>query len=78
MATDAEEDARYGPDRRGDEPPPELARRETRLQRIREAKRCQDTNDKQQMKPVVEAIGEQAGQKPQEFRATAGTAPRRI
>jgi transposase len=33
---DAEEDARYG-DRRGDELPEELARRETRLKRIREA-----------------------------------------
>jgi transposase len=39
-ATDAEEDARYGPDRRGDELPPELARRETRLKKIREAKRA--------------------------------------
>jgi transposase len=137
-ATDAEEDAGYGPDRRGDELPPELARRETRLQRIREAKRAleerareqaqnkgepeekakpeakmqynftdpesrimpgadgfvqaynaqiavepdfqlivgqrvsQDTNDKQQMKPVVDAIGEQAGQKPQEIVTDSG------
>jgi hypothetical protein len=31
-AIDAEEDARYGPDRGGDELPAELARRETRLQ----------------------------------------------
>jgi transposase len=37
-AVDAEEDARYGPDRRGDELPEELQRREQRLQRIREAK----------------------------------------
>jgi transposase len=35
---DAEEDARYGKDRRGDELPPELARRESRLEKIREAK----------------------------------------
>jgi len=35
---DAEEDERFGPDRRGDELPEELKRRETRLQRIREAK----------------------------------------
>jgi transposase len=39
-ATDAEEDARYGADRRGDELPAELQRRETRLKRIREAKRA--------------------------------------
>jgi len=37
-ATDQAEDARYGPDRRGDELPAELARRESRLARIREAK----------------------------------------
>jgi transposase len=38
--TDAEEDARHGKDRRGDELPAELARRETRLKKIREAKRA--------------------------------------
>jgi transposase len=38
-AVDAEEDARYGKDRRGDELPEELAHRETRIARIREAKR---------------------------------------
>lgn len=36
-AVDAAEDAQHGPDRRGDELPGELARRETRLVRIREA-----------------------------------------
>jgi hypothetical protein len=35
---DAEEDQRFGSDRRGDELPVELERRETRLARIREAK----------------------------------------
>lgn len=37
-AVDAAEDERYGPDRRGDELPEELRRREQRLARIREAK----------------------------------------
>jgi transposase len=37
-AADHDEDARYGPDQRGDELPAELARRESRLARIREAK----------------------------------------
>ena len=37
-AVDAAEDAEYGPDRRGDELPAELQRRESRLKRIREAK----------------------------------------
>jgi hypothetical protein len=137
-ATDEEEDARYGRDRRGDELPAELARRETRLKRIREAKRAleerareqakskdeaekkakpeakmqynftdpesrimpgadgfvqaynaqiavesdfqlivgqrvtQATNDKQQLRPTVEVIGEQAGQTPQEVMADSG------
>jgi transposase len=39
-ATDAAEDAAYGADRRGDEVPVELQRRESRLKRIREATRA--------------------------------------
>lgn len=39
-AADAAEDAEYGADRRGDELPAELQRRESRLQRIREATRA--------------------------------------
>lgn len=39
-AVDAAEDERYGPERRGDELPAELQRREQRLQRIREAKQA--------------------------------------
>jgi transposase len=39
-AADAEEDGRYGKDRRGDELPAELERRETRLKAIQEAKRA--------------------------------------
>jgi transposase len=38
--TDAAEDAQYGADRQGDELPTELHRRESRLTRIREAKRA--------------------------------------
>src|SRR5215471_18439455 len=49
-ATDAEEDARYGRDRRGDELPPELARRETRLKKIREAKRALEERAREQAK----------------------------
>jgi hypothetical protein len=40
---DAAEDAEYGTDRRGDELPAELQRRESRLKRIREAKRALET-----------------------------------
>jgi transposase len=39
-AVDADEDAGYGPDRRGDELPAELQRREQRLAAIREAKQA--------------------------------------
>jgi hypothetical protein len=49
-AVDAEEDARYGADRRGDELPAEWARRETRLQRIREAKRALEARAREQAK----------------------------
>src|SRR5436853_4130992 len=44
--TDAAEDAEYGADRRGDELPAELQRRESRLQRIREAKRALEARAK--------------------------------
>src|SRR6266481_76655 len=135
---DGEEDARYGQDQSGDELPAELARRETRLEKIREAQRAleerareqaknkgepeaeakpeakmqynftdpesrimkgadgfvqaynaqvavepdfqlivgqlvtQEANDKQQMKPVVEVIQEQSGQKPGEVVSDSG------
>jgi transposase len=137
-AADKEEDSRYGRDRRGDELPEELQRRETRIARIREAKQAleerareqaksegkdpeeaqptkkaqynftdpesrmlkgpdaflqgyntqiavepvfqlivgqrvtQAANDKQQMVPLVEAIEEQSGQKPQGVLADNG------
>src|SRR3989441_3485646 len=45
-AADAAEDAEYGADRRGDELPAELQRRESRLKRIREAKRALETRAK--------------------------------
>jgi transposase len=137
-AADREEDSRYGRDRRGDELPEELQRRETRIARIREAKRAleerareqansegknaeeakptakeqynftdpesrilkgsdgfvqgyntqiavepvfqlivgqtvtQAANDKQQMVPLVEAIEQQSGQKPEAIVADSG------
>jgi transposase len=137
-AADTEEDGRYGKDQRGDELPEELQRRETRLQRIREAKQAleqrareqaeaegksaqdakpegkaqynftdpesrimkssegfvqaynaqaavepdfqlivgqtvtQAPNDKEQVQPMVEAVEEQAGQRPTELVADSG------
>jgi transposase len=46
-AADAEEDARYGKDRTGDELPTELERRETRLKKIKEAKRAVEERARQ-------------------------------
>lgn len=46
-ATDAAEDELYGADRRGDELPEELARRETRLAKLREAKAALEAEAKQ-------------------------------
>ena len=137
-AADAEEDGRYGRERSGDEIPAELARRETRLQKIRQAKKAleerareaaqdqpeptekaapkdkdqynftdpesrimksgdgfvqgynvqiavegefqlivghavtQAANDKQQMEPLVQAILEQSGQKPEQVLTDSG------
>jgi transposase len=137
-AADAEEDARHGRGRRGDELPEELQRRETRIRRIREARRMLEerarteaksegrdpeqarpepkvqynftdpksrmmkgpdgfvqgynaqvaveadfqlivgqrvtsaANNKRQLAPLVEAIEEQAGQKPEEVLADSG------
>jgi transposase len=45
---DRDEDARYGPDRRGDELPAELARRESRLKKIREAKAALEAEAREQ------------------------------
>jgi transposase len=65
-AADAEEDARYGKDQRGDELPEELQRRETRLQRIREAKKALEERARQKAeaegKPPEEAKPEAKAQ----------------
>ncbi len=45
-AADAADDAAYGPDQQGDELPAELQRRESRLARIREAKRALEARAK--------------------------------
>ncbi len=47
-AADKEEDSQYGRDRRGDELPEELQRRETRMARIREAKRALEERAREQ------------------------------
>lgn len=49
-AADREDDKRYGQDRRGDELPAELARRESRLAKIREAKAALEAEARAQAK----------------------------
>ena len=56
---DRDEDARYGADRRGDELPAELARRESRLRKIREAKAALEAEAREQAAPERE--GSRAG-----------------
>lgn len=56
--TDAEEDAKYGKGKRGDELPAELARRESRLQKIAEAKAALEQEAREramEQKAVAEA-----------------------
>ena len=52
-ATDEAEDQEYGKGRRGDELPPELARRESRLQKIREAKAALEAEAKDKAKAAA-------------------------
>jgi transposase/IS5 family transposase len=59
---DAEEDERFGVDRRGDELPEELRRRESRLQRIKEAKEALERQAREAetaRRAELEALGKQ-------------------
>jgi transposase len=58
-AVDRQEDTEYGRDRRGDELPEELARRQSRLQRIQEAKKVLDAK----AKAAAEEVNQQREQK---------------
>jgi len=72
-AVDAAEDAQYGQGRRGDELPAELARRESRLAKIREAaKAAQEANDKQQRVPMLQAAVTNCGAAPTAASADSG------
>ncbi len=65
-AVDAEEDTRYGPDRRGDEMPEGLGRRAERLKRLKEAK----ARLEQEALEVARAAQEKLGQRQAEEAAT--------
>ena len=57
-ASDAAEDARYGKDKRGDELPAELQRRETRLRRIREARKAVEERAREAAKAEGKSVQE--------------------
>ena len=56
-AADDEEDARYGKGKSGDELPEELSRRETRLQRIKEAKKALEQRAREEAQKSKENSG---------------------
>jgi transposase len=64
-AADREEDKRYGRERRGEELPGELQRRETRIARIREAKEALEERAREQAR--------KEGEDPEEVKPTAKT-----
>ena len=61
-AIDAAEDARYGKDRRGDELPEELRRRETRLAKIRQAKQALEDEARERAQAAAEAKARAKGE----------------
>ena len=72
---DAEEDARHGKDRSGDELPQELARRESRLKKIREAKAALEEQARERARDQVAEL-EAAGKAPRHDPAEAVPDPK--
>jgi len=77
--TDAAEDAQYGKDRHGDELPEELSRRQSRLQKIREAKAALEQKAKeeaaQQRTEVERKLAERAEQEQRTGKKKRGLKP---
>jgi transposase len=67
---DAEEDAQHGKDRRGDELPQELQRRESRLQKIREAKQALEQAAKEQAERKREATEQKLAERAEQEQRT--------
>jgi transposase len=61
-AIDKAEDAQYGKNRRGDELPEELRRRETRLAKIREAKQALEEEARERARAAAEAKAAEKGE----------------
>ena len=77
--TDATEDALYGKGKRGDELPAELARRESRLKKIAEAKAALEQEAREraeaQKKAVEEKLGERQKKEEETGKKTGGRPP---
>src|SRR5260370_17342593 len=67
---DAGEDAQYGKDRRGDELPEELQRRESRLKKIREAKQALEQAAKEQAERKREETEQKLAERAEEEQRT--------
>ncbi|MCY3017537.1 MAG: IS1182 family transposase [Planctomycetota bacterium] len=65
-AADAAEDAKYGKGKRGDELPAELARRESRLKKIREAKAALEAQAREQAAAKAEEVTRRLAERKQE------------
>lgn len=65
-AVDAEEDARYGKNQRGDELPAELRRRKTRIQRLRKAQRVLEQRAREEAEAAAKPPEEVQKAKPDE------------
>ena len=75
--TDAAEDGRYGQGVRGDELPAELARRESRLLKIREAKASLEAEAKEQAQAAAAAVEARLGERKQREEETGKKTPGR-
>jgi transposase len=73
---DAAEDAQYGPGRRGDELPAELARRETRLAKIRAAKAALEQEARERAEKAAEQGREKLAAREQRMGSAKGGVPK--
>ena len=79
---DRQEDEKYGKDRRGDELPEELARRESRIKKIREAKQAleqkakEEAAEKREKRQAIERQAQEQGRKLGGTPPTISEAPR--
>jgi hypothetical protein len=76
-AVDAAEDKQYGKGVRGDELPAELARRESRLEKIREAKAALEAEAKEQAKAAAAAVEAKLAERKQREEETGKKTPGR-